>query len=65
MSHQDTAPHTNDDQTLGRRRQLRQLLLAAANTAREGRRRDWIGRAVEPVGRAVRERVSMLLSAAA
>ena len=49
----------------GRRRELRALLLAAANAARQGRRvhllADRIGR---PMGRAIRDRVSMLLSAA-
>jgi len=45
----------------GRRRQLRALLLSAADAAREGRRLTEIaGRMAQPVGRAVRERVSML-----
>jgi hypothetical protein len=49
----------------GRRRQLRALLLSAADAARQGRRvAEVAGRMAQPVGRAVRERVSMLISAA-
>jgi hypothetical protein len=49
----------------GRRRQLRALLLSAADAARQGRRLSEIaGQMAQPVGRAVRERVSMLISAA-
>lgn len=49
----------------GRRRQLRDLLLTAADTARQARRvRTIAARVGRPVGRAVRDRVSMLLSAA-
>jgi len=49
----------------GRRRQLRALLLSAADTARQVRRLALDGQAaVRPMGRAVRDRVSMLLSAA-
>jgi len=49
----------------GRRRQLRALLLTAADAARQGRRLHALAdRAGRQVGRAVRERVSMLLSAA-
>ena len=51
--------------TDSRRRQLRTLLLTAADTARQTRRiRHIAARVGRPVGRAVRERVSMLLSAA-
>jgi len=49
----------------GRRRQLRTLLLSAADTARQVRRLAMDGQAaVRPIGRAVRDRISMLLSAA-
>jgi len=49
----------------GRRRQLRTLLLSAADTARQVRRLAMDGQAaVRPMGRAVRDRISMLLSAA-
>jgi hypothetical protein len=49
----------------GRRRQLRALLLSAADTARQVRRLATDGQAaVRPMGRAVRDRISMLLSAA-
>ncbi|HVX38535.1 MAG TPA: hypothetical protein VHB25_03095 [Gemmatimonadaceae bacterium] len=51
--------------TDGRRRQLRTLLLTAADAARQGRRLHAIAnRAGRDMGRAVRDRVSMLLSAA-
>lgn len=53
------------DSTDGRRRQLRDLLLNSADTARQMRRVRLIAaRVSRPVGRAVRDRVSMLLSAA-
>jgi hypothetical protein len=49
----------------GRRRQLRDLLLSAADAARQGRQvRRMTSRASNRMGRAVRDRVSMLLSAA-
>jgi len=49
----------------GRRRQLRALLLSAADTARQVRRLAMDGHAaVRPMGQAVRDRVSKLLSAA-
>ena len=49
----------------GRRRQLRALLLSAADAARQTRRlRGVAARVTRPVGRAVRDRVSLLLSAA-
>lgn len=49
----------------GRRRQLRALLLSAADTARQVRRLALDGQAaVRPMGRAVRDRIAMLLSAA-
>ena len=49
----------------GRRRQLRDLLLSAADAARQGRQvRRMAARATNGIGRAVRDRVSMLLSAA-
>lgn len=48
-----------------RRRQLRHLLLTAADAARQTRRvRQIAARVTQPVGRAVRDRVSTLLSAA-
>jgi hypothetical protein len=51
--------------TDGRRRQLRNLILHAADTARQTRRvRQIAAHVTRPVGRAVRDRVSMLLSAA-
>lgn len=50
--------------TDGRRRQLRALLLSAADAARQTRRVRQIGRLARPAGRAVRDRISMLLSAA-
>jgi hypothetical protein len=49
----------------GRRRELRALLLAGANAARQGRRVQLLAERIgRPVGRAIRDRVSMLLSAA-
>ena len=49
----------------GRRRQLRALLLSAADTARQVRRLALDGQgAGRPIGRAIRDRISMLLSAA-
>jgi len=49
----------------GRRRELRALLLSAADAAREARRLHSIaGEIGRPVGRAIRDRVSMLVSAA-
>jgi len=49
----------------GRRRQLRDLLLSAADAARQGRQGHHSAtRAGARMGRAIRERVSMLLSAA-
>lgn len=55
------------DVAAGRRRQLRALLLSAADAARRSRVRELTDRVGRPVGRAVqdvRERVWMLLSAA-
>jgi hypothetical protein len=55
------------DSAAGRRRQLRALLLSAADTARRSRVRELTDRVGRPVGRAVqdvRERVWMLLSGA-
>jgi hypothetical protein len=49
----------------GRRRQLRDLLLSAADAARQGRRvHQMASRVGNRMGRAVRERISMLVSAA-
>lgn len=48
----------------GRRRQLRALLLAAANAARQGRQVQQFASCVRPIGQAVRDRVATLLSAA-
>jgi hypothetical protein len=49
----------------GRRRQLRDLLLSAADAARQGRRvHRTATRAGNRMGRAVRDRIAMLLSAA-
>jgi hypothetical protein len=60
---QDSANRTAGDDS--RRRQLRALLLSAADTARQDRRMHRIAeRVTRPVGRALRDRVSMLLSAA-
>src|SRR5215470_7344305 len=60
--------HSNGSQgegSDGRRRQLRTLLLTAADAARQSRRIPEIaGRMARPVGQAVRERISMLISAA-
>lgn len=53
-----------DEGADGRRRALRALLLTAANAARQGRRIPEIAGRIQPVGRAIRERVSMLISAA-
>ena len=57
----------NDD-TAGRRQQLRALLLSAADAARRSRQMQVIsnrvGRPMSRVVRDVRERVSLLLSAA-
>ena len=48
-----------------RRRQLRALLLSAADTARQGRRLALDGQADgRRMGQAIRDRISMLLSAA-
>jgi hypothetical protein len=48
----------------GRRRQLRNMLLTAADAARQTRRVTAIaGRIGRPVGRAIRDRVSTLLIA--
>ena len=55
------------DVAAGRRRQLRALLLAAADAARRSRVRELTDRVGRPVGQVVhdvRERVWMLLSAA-
>lgn len=55
------------DSAAGRRRQLRALLLSAADTARRSRVREFTDRVGRPMGLAVhdvRERVLMLLSAA-
>lgn len=67
MSHetltQDGANRTDGHDS--RRRELRALLLSAADTARQDRRMHRIAeRVARPVGRALRDRVSMLLSAA-
>jgi hypothetical protein len=53
------------EEAAGRRRELRDLLLSAAAAARQGRRiPEMAERIADPVGRAVRERISMLISAA-
>jgi hypothetical protein len=53
------------DATDGRRRQLRALLLSAADAARQGRRVRQVASSVaSPIGRAVRDRIATLLSAA-
>jgi hypothetical protein len=58
----------HDHRTAGddrRRRQLRALLLSAADAARQTRRiPEMASRMARPMGRAVRDRVSMLVSAA-
>ena len=48
----------------GRRRELRALLLSAADAARESRRTPAVVGRIHPAGQAVRDRVSMLISAA-
>ncbi len=49
----------------GRRRQLRALLISAADTARQGRRLTSLAsRMSNPIGRAVRDRVAKLLASA-
>ena len=52
------------EDTESRRRELRHLLLTAADAARRTRVRQIAARVTRPVGRAVRDRVSTLLSAA-
>jgi hypothetical protein len=52
------------DQANGRRRQLRNLILSAADAARQSRRVEQIARVTRPMGRAVRDRISLLLTAA-
>ncbi len=52
------------DHADGRRRQLRALILSAADAARQSRRVEQIARVARPVGEAVRERIALLLSAA-
>jgi hypothetical protein len=52
------------DRADGRRRQLRALILSAADAARQSRRVERIARVARPVGDAVRERIALLLSAA-
>jgi hypothetical protein len=62
---QDIANHI--DSAAGRRRQLRALLLSAADAARRSRVGELTDRVGRPMGRAVqdvRQRVWMLLSAA-
>jgi len=63
-----TFAHRSTHDTEGsdwRHRQLRALLLTAADAARQSRRIPEIAaRMARPVGRAVRDRVSMLVSAA-
>jgi hypothetical protein len=62
LSHRST--HITEDSDW-RHRQLRALLLTAADAARQSRRIPEIAaRMARPVGRAVRDRVSMLVSAA-
>ena len=60
--------HANSSHDEGgdeRRRQLRALLLSAADAARQSRRIPEVaGRMARPVGQAVRDRVSLLISAA-
>ena len=43
---------------------FRTLLLTAADAAREGRRTPEIAGRIQPDGRAIRDRISMLISAA-
>ena len=57
--------HLHPEVPDGRRQELRALLLSAADTARQTRRvRVMAARVGRPVGRAIRDRISMLLSAA-
>jgi hypothetical protein len=49
----------------GRRRELRALLVAAADAARQGRKLPQIASEIaQPVGRAIRDRIATLISAA-
>ena len=66
MSNTERAREGGDNQgTEGRRAELRALLIAAATAARQGRRVRAVGdRLGQSLARPVRERVSMLLSAA-
>ena len=65
MSDQNSRNIDRNEEADGRRRQLRTLILTAADTARQTRRvRQVAARVARPMGRAVRDRVSMLLSAA-
>ncbi|HEY4215844.1 MAG TPA: hypothetical protein VGM67_01835 [Gemmatimonadaceae bacterium] len=62
LAHRSTLDTEGSD---WRHRQLRALLLTAADAARQSRRIPEIAaRMARPVGRAVRDRVSMLVSAA-
>jgi hypothetical protein len=66
MSNTERAREGADNQgTEGRRAELRALLIAAATAARQGRHMRAVGdRLGQSLARPVRERVSMLLSAA-
>ena len=48
----------------GRRRQLRTLILNAADAARQSRQVQHVARVTRPVSRAIRDRVSLLISVA-
>ena len=63
QSHVNPAPHQSEGAE--RRRQLRALLLSAADAARQGRHLPQMAaRMTRPVGRAIRDRISMLVRAA-
>ena len=66
MSGHDIARESGQHQVVeGRRRELRALLITAADAARQGRRVMAMGDRIErSIGRPIRERVATLLSAA-
>jgi hypothetical protein len=67
MTNPNFAPDSLEchDSTDGRRQELRALLVSAADAARQGRRISALaGRLSNPIGRAIRDRIAMLLAAA-
>ena len=57
-------PMAGPNEEDGRRRQLRTLILNAADAARQSRQVQDVARVARPVSRAVRDRVSLLISVA-